>query len=167
MQSGKMVLEPGDFNLTQAARTIINTYKIMEEEEGYRFNLIASSDFTVRGDEEKIKQVLSNLFTNAIKFAGEDKIVNITLKRRGKSVLCKIEDHGIGIDPDELDHVWERYYRASSNMVRSSEGSGLGLAIVKEILTLHKANFGVSSTVGKGTTFWFELAFVKAEKIQQ
>ena len=139
----------------------------MEEEEGYRFNLIASSDFTVRGDEEKIKQVLSNLFTNAIKFAGEDKIVNITLKRRGKSVLCKIEDHGIGIDPDELDHVWERYYRASSNMVRSSEGSGLGLSIVKEILTLHKANFGVSSTVGKGTTFWFELAFVKAEKIQQ
>jgi len=167
MQSGKMVLEPSDFNLTQAARSIINTYKIMEEEEGYRFNLITPADFTVRGDEEKIKQVISNLFTNAIKFAGEDKIVNITLKRRGKSVLCKIEDHGIGIAPDELDHVWERYYRASSNMVRSSEGSGLGLSIVKEILTLHKANFGVNSTVGKGTTFWFELAFVKAEKIQQ
>ena len=51
-------------------------------------------------------------------------------------------------------------------MVRSSEGSGLGLSIVKEILTLHKSNFGVDSTVSKGTTFWFELNFVKAEKMR-
>ena len=52
-------------------------------------------------------------------------------------------------------------------MVRASEGSGLGLSIVKEILTLHKVNFGVDSTVGKGTTFWFELNFVKSEKINK
>ena len=71
-----------------------------------------------------------------------------------------------GIAPEELNHVWERYYRASSNMVRASEGSGLGLSIVKEILSLHKSNFGVDSTVGNGTTFWFELNFVKAEKMR-
>ena len=105
--------------------------------------------------------MVSNLLTNAIKFAGEDKIVNITLKRRGKSVFCKIEDHGAGIASSELEHVWERYYRASSNMARPAEGTGLGLSIVKEILTLHKVDFGVDSVEGKGTTFWFELPYVK------
>lgn len=164
MQSGKMVLTRSNFSLTNAVESIVNTYKIMEMEEGYRFNFNCKVNFIVNGDEEKIKQVISNLFTNAIKFAGEDKTVNVTLKRRGKFVLCKIEDHGIGIDPEEQDHVWERYYRASSNMVRPAEGSGLGLSIVKEILTLHKTDFGVDSTVGKGTTFWFELPYVKTGK---
>lgn len=161
MQSGKMVLERSNFNLTQAAESIINTYKIMEIEEGYKLNFNCKVNFIVNGDEEKIKQVISNLFTNAIKFAGKDKTVNVTLKRHGKYVLCKIEDHGVGIAKEEQDHVWERYYRASSNMARPAEGSGLGLSIVKEILTLHKADFGVDSTEGKGTTFWFELPYVK------
>ncbi len=161
LQSGKMVLEKSNFNISHAAESIINTYKIMELEEGYTFNFNCKVNFIVNGDEEKIKQVISNLLTNAIKFAGEDKTVNVTLKRKGRVVLCKIEDHGIGIAPEELEHVWERYYRASSNMARPAEGSGLGLSIVKEILTLHKVDFGVESTVGKGTTFWFELPYVK------
>lgn len=166
MQSGKMVLERRDFNITQAARSILNTYKIMEDEQGYIFKLNCNTNYIVNGDEEKIKQVISNLLTNAIKFAGDDKTVILSLKRRGKYVLCQVEDHGVGIAPEELNHVWERYYRASSNMVRASEGSGLGLSIVKEILSLHKSNFGVDSTVGNGTTFWFELNFVKAEKMR-
>ena len=161
MQSGKMTLERSNFNLTQAAESIINTYKIMEMEEGYKLNFNCKVNYIVNGDEEKIKQVISNLFTNAIKFAGKDKTVNVVLKRRGKHVLCKVEDHGVGIPKEEQDHVWERYYRASSNMVRPSEGSGLGLSIVKEILTLHKTDFGVDSIEGKGTTFWFELPYVK------
>lgn len=167
MQSGKMTVVKKDFNITAAAHSIVNTYKVMEDVEGFSFNFDCNANFIVNGDEEKIKQVISNLVTNALKFCGEDKYVNLSLKRRGKSVICKVEDHGVGIAPDELSHVWERYYRVSSNMVRSSEGSGLGLSIVKEILTLHKANFGVDSTVGEGTSFWFELPFVKIEKERQ
>ena len=166
MQSGKMVLTRSNFNITQAAESIINTYKIMELEEGYNFNFNCKVNFIVNGDEEKIKQVISNLFTNAIKFAGEDKTVNISIKRKGRNVLCKVEDNGVGIPPEELDHVWERYYRASSNMARPAEGTGLGLSIVKEILTLHKVDFGVDSTEGKGTTFWFELPYIKTGKQQ-
>lgn len=164
MQSGKMVLERSNFSLTKAIGSIINTYKIMEMEEGYKFTFNCKTNFIVNGDEDKIKQVVSNLFTNAIKFSGEDKTVNVSLRRKGRFVICKIEDHGMGIAVDELDHVWERYYRASSNMVRPAEGSGLGLSIVKEILTLHKVDFGVDSAEGKGTTFWFELPYVKTER---
>ena len=164
MQSGKMTLHRHDFNITEAAQMILNTYRIMEEEEGYTFQLNAPANFIVNGDEDKIKQVISNLFTNAIKFCGEDKTVVITLKKRGRFVVCRVEDHGVGIAAEELDHVWDRYYKASSNMVRATEGSGLGLSIVKEILTLHKVNYGVESTLGSGTTFWFELNYVKTEK---
>lgn len=164
MQSGKMTLNPGSFNITDAANSILNTYRIMEDSEGYHFELNSPARFIVNGDEDKIKQVISNLVTNAMKFCGEDKTVIVTLKKRGRMVLCRVEDHGIGIAPSELGHVWERYYKSSSNMARSAEGSGLGLSIVKEILTLHKVDFGVDSTVGQGTTFWFELPYVKAEK---
>ena len=73
-------------------------------------------------------------------------------------------DHGPGIKPEELPHVWDRYYKTSSNYVRATEGTGLGLSIVKEILTLHHANYGVDSKVGKGTCFWFELEAGKREK---
>lgn len=164
MQSGKMILERKDFSITEAVRSIINTYRIMEMEDGYTFNFNCPANYIVNGDEDKIKQVVSNLITNAIKFCGDDKTINVTLKKRGRIVICKVEDHGVGIAPEELSHVWERYYRASSNMVRASEGTGLGLSIVKEILTLHKVDFGVDSTLGKGTTFWFELDFVKTGK---
>lgn len=161
IQSGKMTLEKSTFSLSNAAESILNTYRIKEVEEGYRFNFSCPSDFIVEGDEEKIKQVISNLISNAIKFCGSDKVINISLSRRSRSVRFSVEDHGSGISPTDLDHIWDRYYRSSSNMVRSSEGSGLGLSICKEILTLHKADFGVNSTLGEGTVFWFELNIQK------
>ena len=98
----------------------------MEVEDGYTFNFTCPANYIVNGDEDKIKQVVSNLITNAIKFCGDDKTVNVSLKKRGRVVICRVEDHGVGIAPEELGHVWERYYRASSNMVRASEGTGLG-----------------------------------------
>jgi len=74
---------------------------------------------------------------------------------------CEVKDHGMGIKPEELPHIWERYYKASSNHVRATTGSGLGLSIVKEILSLHRADFGADSKPGHGSSFWFELDTVK------
>ena len=162
-QSGKMSLDYSNFNLSEIVERIINTYKVLEEE-GYKFNLDCSSDIFVEADAEKIKQVISNLISNAIKFCGDDKVINISLKKRVRIVRCSIEDHGNGIPADELNHIWERYYRSSSNGQRAAEGSGLGLSICKEILSVHKADFGVDSTVGKGTTFWFELKTIPSPR---
>ena len=135
-------------------------YKLLLEEEGYTINVDCADNLTVRGDAARIKQVFSNLINNAFKFCGEDKTVNIFVQKKGRYALCQIQDHGVGIPEDELPRIWERYYKSSSNMVRSTTGSGLGLSIVKEILSLHKANYGVNSTLGEGTTFWFELELV-------
>ena len=107
--------------------------------------------------------MLYNLINNAVKFCGTDKEIIVTLKRRGQKALCQVTDHGVGIPQNELEYIWERYYRSSSNTVRASQGTGLGLSIVKEILTMHKANFGVNSKIGHGTTFWFELEMARQD----
>ena len=147
MQSGRISIEEKEFSISEAVLSIARTYEVLEVEQGYKFNVDCPSDFIVTGDEEKLKQVISNLVTNAMKFCGDDKQINISLQRRGKLVRVSVEDHGSGIAAEDLDHIWERYYRSSSNTIRTSEGSGLGLSIVKEILTLHKATFGVDSTL--------------------
>ena len=91
------------------------------------------------------------------KYCGADKQILLNIRRWNNKIHFEVVDHGAGIKPDELAHIWERYYKSSTNHVRATKGSGLGLSIVSEILTLHKARFGAESKVGKGTTFWFEL----------
>lgn len=158
MQSGTMSLDKAEFNMREAVESVLSPYKILEEQEGFTIIFSCREDnIPVTGDQDKIKQVLSNLLTNAIKYCGSDKKIFVNLRRWGRKVHCEVVDHGVGIKPEELSHIWERYYKTSSNHARTTSGSGLGLSIVKEILTLHNAKFGVESKVGKGTTFWFEL----------
>ncbi len=160
MQSGAIVLNIREFNLMEEADSLFMYYKLLMEEEGYNINFTCAENLYVKGDPDRLKQVFANLINNALKFCGDDRTVNITISKKGRCALCQVQDHGAGIPADELPRIWERYYKSSYNMVRSTSGSGLGLSIVKEILSLHKSNYGVNSTVGKGTTFWFELDLI-------
>ncbi|MGI6191484.1 MAG: sensor histidine kinase [Eubacterium sp.] len=158
MQSKRMLLINAPFDLNQAAADVMSTYEVMNDKESY--NIIFQHPKTpliVNADEAKIKQVMNNLMSNAVKYCGDDKFIRVTLKRSGRKVRFSVEDHGPGIPADELPHVWDKYYKASANHARDTKSTGLGLSIVKEILNLHKAAFDVDSTVGKGSTFWFEL----------
>ena len=161
IQSGRSTLEKTKFSLSESVKSIVETFRVKETDGGYTINLDCPADFTVFADEDKIKQVVSNLISNAVKFCGERKTVDVVLKKQGRQVKVSVIDYGCGIAAEDLDHIWDRYYRGSSNMVRSVEGSGLGLSICKEILSLHKSDFGVDSTLGKGSTFWFMLDLVK------
>ena len=91
---------------------------------------------------------------NAINYTGADKKVYLILAVENDKARVIIRDTGKGIAPDEIDSVWDRYYRANQ-VKRKIVGSGLGLSIVKNILVLHDAEYGVESEVGKGTDFWF------------
>jgi signal transduction histidine kinase len=164
MQTYKVVLQRETFDLGASVNSILTPFNILEEQEGYRFKLTKPKECYAYGDEDKIKQVLSNLINNAVKYCGKDKVVIINIKRVGKKFRVEVSDHGPGISQKELPHVWDRYYKASSNYVRSTTGTGLGLSIVKEILTLHHADYGVNSRLGKGTTFWFELPLMKKDR---
>lgn len=162
MQANAVIINKVNFDLVEAANTVLATYHILAEQDGYTIEFNKPKSVYVNGDINKIKQVMSNLITNAIKYSGEDKVIIVNIKRIGRRVRFDVIDHGAGIPEDELTHVWERYYKTSANHARATEGTGLGLSIVKSILTIHNANYGVESKEGTGSDFWFELETVKA-----
>lgn len=159
MQSGVSFLEIEEFDLKAAAESVLNSYEILKEREDYKINFYCNRDSAiVSGDPKRIKQVLSNLINNAVRYDNRGKEITLSITVSDGHAMCEIRDCGTGIPPEELEHIWERYYKVRSNSGRStSGGSGLGLAIVKEILTLHGAEFGVESEEGVGSTFWFKL----------
>ncbi len=157
IQSGVAVLHRETFSLTDLIDQVLTGFEILREG-GYNIEFRHDGEGSVTGDPGRIRQVISNLLSNAVFYGGEQKEIAICLSEKETSVCCSIRDAGPGISPEELDHIWDRYYRISDNAGRStSGGSGLGLSIVKEILTLHGAGFGVESQVGVGSTFWFEM----------
>lgn len=158
MQSGVEALHITKFCLRDTILSILNSYCILSEQEGYHITLHGNPDILVSGDEARIKQVIFNLVNNAVRYSGEGKKeISILVKETDSAIRCEVSDSGQGIPEEELDHIWERYYKSSSNHSRNTSGTGIGLSIVKEILLLHKADFGVVSKMNEGSTFWFEL----------
>lgn len=156
-QSGTPVLKKTVFNFTEVIRKTLERYSKLRETEGYRISFDHSEEVYVNADEGKILQVVYNLINNAINYTGDDKCIYITQETDGRSVKLSIRDTGDGIREEDLPRVWERYYKVHDFHKRGNTGTGLGLSIVKNILLLHEAQFGVDSTVGKGSTFWFSL----------
>lgn len=163
LQSGNIILEKTKFNIVEAAEEVFETYKYLSEQDGYTIKFNKPKATYVYGDLDKIKQVMINFISNAIKYSEDNKNIEINLKKAfsGKTIRFSVLDHGVGIPADELSHVWDRYYRTSANHKQSVDGNGLGLSIVKGILSLHNANYGVTSKEGVGSEFWFEMDVVK------
>ncbi len=156
MQKQEVSLELSKFDIVKVSKTLLSSYEILSEQEGYEFTFKSPDSVFINADKAKITQAISNFINNAVKYCGSDKQISITIKKMGKKFRYEVSDHGQGIAPDEISHVWERYYKSSTNHVRSTEGTGLGLSIVKEILLLHNFKYGVESVMGDGSTFWFE-----------
>jgi len=145
------------FDLARLAEETVERYRRLKENSGFVFEFEARGDCHVTADKTKILQVLCNLLNNAINYSEDSRTVRVCIAARDHVVRLEVIDHGIGIAPENLDNVWQRYYRGEGNHRRSVAGSGLGLSIVREILELHGARYGVNSTLGEGSTFWFEL----------
>lgn len=163
LQSGTQQLTCERFNLTRSIEEILLRYTKLTEQDGYRLKLISSEDAWVNGDKIKLSQVVYNLINNAITYTGPDKSVTISQSIRRDSVRIEIADTGEGIAEESLPLIWDRYYKVDKAHKRAAIGTGLGLSIVKTILDLHKAEYGVSSTVGQGSVFWFQLKLDKTE----
>ena len=157
MKSGNQALNLVSFSITELIEQLCHRLNAMKTVHGVKIEFIHSEDIHVEADEMKISQVLYNLISNAINYSGESKVVEIKQTRMNNEVLIEVIDHGPGIEEEALSTIWERYYRSNNNHVRSSIGSGLGLSIVREALIAHQANYGVHSTVGVGSTFYFSL----------
>lgn len=160
LQAGVLQLEKRVYNLTDSINGVMERYVKLKEQDQYQIQFLSKEQVFVCADEYKIFQVLYNLINNAINYTGEDKKVVVEQIVKDGKVRIEVRDTGAGIPEEELDNVWERYYKVDKVHKRAIQGTGLGLSICKNILKLHQAEYGVESRQGRGSTFWFELEIV-------
>jgi len=122
-----------------------------------RLSLQHTTPVQVAGDADQLKQAMVALVDNALKYTPSQGHVSLSLSLDGSIALLKVSDTGIGISPDDLPHIFERFYRADQARTRESGGSGLGLAIAQSIVQDHKGSIEVESIPGKGSTFTVKL----------
>lgn len=157
LQAGAIGLNVQNFNITRVINSIIDRFSTMLKIEEYKIHFIYDEEVYVKADEVKINQVIYNLLANAINYAGEDKMVTVHQIIKDNVVRIEVKDNGEGIEEENLESVWDRYYKLDKVHKRPQVGTGLGLAIVKNVLDMHNAKYGVDSKVKEGTTFYFEL----------
>ena len=145
------------FDLTQTVRGIMTRYAKLTEQDGYHILFEPEGEAWVIADEVQAQQVVYNLINNALTYTGEDKRVIISQRIGEDKVRIAVSDTGEGIAPEDLPYIWSRYYRGGKPHKRAAVGSGLGLNIVKGILDRYGLSYGVESTPGQGSTFWFEM----------
>ncbi len=160
IQSGSQAFTFSHFSLTESVRSIIGRYSKFIEQSGYTIVFEPECEVHVYADEIRISQVIYNLLSNAVHYTGGDKTVVIRQIFDGAYVRLEIADSGEGISQNDMELIWDRYYKVDKEHRRSQIGSGLGLSIVKGILQQHNASFGVNSTPGKGSVFWFSMPAV-------
>ena len=155
--SGKQALrrEPVDLSLVAASAA----EKIQEKAAGRKIRVQCSicPGLTVRGDAGSLDQVFVNLLENAAQYGNEGGQICLTVEQDGRTAVCRVEDDGIGIAPEHLDKIWNRFYRVDE--VRGSENgnSGLGLSLVKWIVEAHQGTVSVESEPGRGSRFTVRL----------
>lgn len=163
IESGNMELNKQNFSIVEKLNDCMTRYKLLIEQEGYDIQYIPDEDREVYADMEKIDQVIYNFINNAINYSGEEKIIRVVQKNMHDCVRIEVVDNGQGISKELLPKVFDRYYRGEKYK-RDVVGTGLGLSICKEILKKHDFAFGVQSTEGVGSTFWFEIPITPEEK---
>ncbi|MCL2495159.1 MAG: HAMP domain-containing histidine kinase [Oscillospiraceae bacterium] len=154
-------IELAPLRLDTLLRACAERFNPLRDREGFQFECSIEENVLVQGNQALLERAIYNLIANAVNYAGEDRRVwlrLLTLERGGAKVArVEVADAGAGIPPEELPHIWERYYKSSQPHRRGVTGSGLGLAIVKTALQLHGASFGAESELGKGSCFWVEM----------
>jgi signal transduction histidine kinase len=157
LQAGTRELKIELFDLTEVVRALMTRYDKLIEHEGYDMTFHADEHVLVQADRTMILQAVYNLINNAVNYAGADRRVEVTQRREGERVRISVRDFGKGIEEEHLPLIWDRYYKVDRVHTRATVGTGLGLSITKDILERHGADYGVRSTPGEGSEFWFEL----------
>ena len=169
LEADRLDLETTTFNLREVAESVITLMERPAEAKGLRLQLHIDQGvrLPVRGNPVRLRQVLSNLISNAVKFT-ERGGVSLAIRRLGESAAqhqlrFEVKDTGIGIDARAQDRLFQAFSQADASTTRLYGGTGLGLAICRRIVTLMGGRIGVDSEPGRGSTFWFEVPLLKVQ----
>jgi two-component system sensor histidine kinase VicK len=151
--SGTSVLSNEEFSIERSVRDIYAAIALGAKKHNQELNLELEWKLPkIRGDRARIEQVLMNIMSNALKYTPDGGRIDIYSGSSGADVWVRIEDTGVGIPPEDLVRVFDRFYRVDKARTRESGGTGLGLSIAKEIVTRHGGDIKIDSTPGEGTS---------------
>ncbi len=159
IESGKMILDMTVFDIQHLTLEVFDDLELKARAKNIRFSFKegASQGWQVRADREAIRQVLTNLINNSIKYGRENGNTKVGFYDMDKIILVEVTDNGIGIARHHIRHVFDRFYRVDKSRSRAVGGSGLGLSIVKHIVEAHGQSVHLRSTEGVGSTFGLTL----------
>jgi two-component system, OmpR family, phosphate regulon sensor histidine kinase PhoR len=158
LESGELTLEPEEFDIADLMREVMDAQEMKAGSRSIALKFRENyKPVRVFADKQRIRQVLTNLTTNSIKYGKQDGQTEVRFYDMDDHVLVEVADNGIGIAREHLPRLFERFYRVDKGRSRDQGGTGLGLAIVKHILEAHGQTINVRSTEGVGSTFSFTL----------
>jgi len=158
IEAGRVKLNLQPLRLEEITRDVVSTLERAIHERNLTIEVNIPQDLPwVRGDRDRLVQVLTNLLSNAYQYTEAGGHITVSLHRRDGMVQVDVTDTGIGIAPEDQERIFERFFRADHELVRRQSGTGLGLPIVKSIVEMHGGRIWVKSELGKGSTFSFTL----------
>jgi signal transduction histidine kinase/ActR/RegA family two-component response regulator/HAMP domain-containing protein len=165
IEAGQMHIEGEPFHLGDAVRSVAALSGLKAKEKGValQVEVTPEADQVFRGDVVRVRQVLTNLVSNAVKFTGEGHVTIRASAESGRPVRLQVDDTGVGFEPSSKEQVFGRFQQADGSITRRFGGTGLGLAISRHLATLMGGALECESTPGKGSSFWLELPLEPAE----
>lgn len=155
LETDSYKLNLSEFEIKPFIEALMSKFEKRFRDKGMSFEL-GIEDRTVVGDISKIEQVMINLLSNGIRYSPNGERIKVTSELQKDNLYVSIKNYGVVIDYEDLDKIWDRFYRAEKSRNRSLGGSGLGLTIVKNILELHESDYGVKN-IKNGVEFYFSL----------
>ncbi|HHU06000.1 MAG TPA: cell wall metabolism sensor histidine kinase WalK [Clostridiales bacterium] len=156
--SGKADLHFEKFSFSLSVKNVFDAMLMEAKKSGLEMSLEIGENLPdILGDRSRIEQVLLNIISNAVRYTPEGGRISVRAGREDDTVWMEVADTGIGIPPEDLPRIFDRFYRVDKARSRASGGTGLGLSIAKDIVVRHSGNISVESTVGKGTTMTVKL----------
>jgi signal transduction histidine kinase len=148
-------LDVREIDLRRFLTTLESSFSVLANQRDIAFSVNHGADLPskVYWDEDRINEVLGNLISNAFKFTSRGGKVGLTVESQDNRVTITVRDTGAGISPEQLPHIFDKFYQADNQAQAATKGTGLGLAIAKEIVEAHGGRITVESAVGEGTTF--------------
>ncbi|RZK04248.1 MAG: response regulator, partial [Flavobacterium sp.] len=155
LESGSMKIDETAFSLFECTRFIVSNFESYIQHAGIQFifDYKAERSLFVKLDKEKLEMIINNLISNAVKFTPQNGLITVSVHDNKNEILIKVNDTGIGMHPEELPHIFDRFYQASNTDEIQAGGTGIGLALSYELAKLMKGNLTVISEYGKGSCF--------------